>query len=241
MPPCIFPYLVEDLRKDCLDLPLYPKCLFVTALNSLKSSLSNKMSQLGLEAEVVSQQNVEQILNSKTVKIYFTSPEVLKSPSVIRVLLAFAKDFVIKCVDEAHLFYSWGVKQKKGRNVFRPAMQLSSGELASLHGVTLLQTATATSKTVRMLQEEFPEVSNWNKIVEVPFRQNISVIIPHPKNISSKFQVTLEPFITCIVDFGESHLILVRSINMGTEVYFHLLSRLGNQAEGKRAVAFYHR
>jgi hypothetical protein len=44
-------------------------------------------------------------------------------------------------------------------------------------------------------------------------------------------------------DFGESHLILVRSINSGTEIYFHLLRKLSSTPDGKKtvAVAFYHR
>ena len=136
---------------------------------------------------------------------------------------------------------SWGIVRKKGKKAFRPAMQLSSGELVSLGGVTLLQTATASSKTVRVLQCEFPEITNWRKMIQVPFRQNVTLIIPPPSTISSKFQITLEPFINRILDFDETYLILVRSVNMGTEVYFHLLRRLGQTSDPKRSVAFFHR
>ena len=61
------------------------------------------MSQLGLEAVVITQQNVEQILMSETIKIFFLSPELLKSDAVIRALVSVGKDFVIKCIDEAEI------------------------------------------------------------------------------------------------------------------------------------------
>ena len=234
--------MVADLRDThSLDLPLRPKCLFITALNSIKDSLSQKISDLGLNAEVVIKLNVSEVFKSECVKIFFISPEMLKTNAVIDGLMSVGKDFVIKCVDEAHLFLSWGIVKKKGRKAFRPAMKLSTGELASLGGITLLQTATATSRSVQLLQEEFPEITRWKKIINNPFRSNITLIIPPPHTISSKYQNTLEPFIKRMLEFGENHLILVRSINSGSEMYFHLIRRFGTTSAGKSAVAFFHR
>ena len=164
----------------------------------------------------------------------------LKQNCIVQALICVGRDFVIKCIDEVHLFNSWGLKKSGKFKAFRPAMQLSTGELASIGGFTLLQTATASSKTVRILKEEFPEISTWNSITNVPFRSNISIIIPPPCDISSRFQVILEPFVRRMVDFGENHLVLVRSINSGTEIFFHLMSKLST-LNGKRTVAFYHR
>ena len=199
------------------------------------------MAKLGFDAEIVTVKNVKDVVRSESVHILFISPETLKSDLVIQSLLSVKNDFVIKCVDEAHIFVAWGVEKKKGQKAFRPAMQLSTGELSCLSGLTLLQTATASCKTMSVLQNEFPEIGKWNKIINVPFRENVTLIIPPSNVISSKYQETLEPFIKRILNFGESHLILVRSINMGTEVYFYLLKRLGLESDGKRSVAFYHR
>ena len=146
---------------------------------------------------------------------------------------------VIKCVDEAHLFFSWGLEKKKGRT-FRPAMQLSTGELASLGGITVLQTATATRRTMMMLEAEFPEVSSWKKILNIPYRSNITIIVPPSSILSSRYQDQLAPFIKRILDYDEPHLIIVRSINSGTEIYFYLLKMLGS-TPAKKTVAFYHR
>ena len=93
------------------------------------------------------------------IKIILLSPEVLKRNEVIKSLMDVRSSIILKCVDEAHLFYSWGIEKQKGET-FRPAMQLSTGELASLGGITLLQTATASCRTMRMLMGEFPKISS---------------------------------------------------------------------------------
>ena len=224
-----------------MGLPERPKCLFVTALNSLRESLSKNMKTLRFDSEIITPTNCKAILKSKSTKIFFISPESLKQNCIIQALISVGSDFVIKCIDEVHLFNSWGLKKNGKFKAFRPAMQLSTGELASIGGLTLLQTATCSSKSVRILKEEFPEIDKWNNIINVPFRTNISIIIPPPSDISSKYQVTLEPFVRRMEDFGENHLVLVRSINSGTEVFFHLLSKLSTTLNGKRTVAFYHR
>ena len=134
---------------------------------------------------------------------------------------------------------SWGSKKKKGKP-FRPAMQLSTGELASIGGITVLMTATASSKTVRILQDEFPEIVSWRKVLNVPFRRNISIIVPPTVVISAKFKVMLDPFVKRMMDYGEHHLILVRSVKHGTEIFFHLLKLFESTTYGRQAVAFYH-
>ena len=240
LPPCLFPYPVEELNSMLsLDFVRSPKCLLLTALNSIRDSLAQKLQSLGLGAEILSVSNADEILESKEAKIILVSPEVLKQNSVIHALLSVRDSFVVKCVDEAHLFMQWGVA-KKGCKTFRPAMQLSTGELSSLGGITLLQTATATCKTIRVLEEEFPEVKNWSRIIHLPYRQNISIIIPPPNLLPSRFQSILAPFVKRIIDFEEPHLIITRSINVGIEVYFHLLRALGSSPNCK-SVALYHR
>ena len=104
----------------------------------------------------------------------------------------------------------------------------------------MLQTATATSKTMRLLEAEFPEVSSWKKVLNVPYRSNISIIIPPTNTLSNNYQDILAPFVKRILDFDESHLIIVRSINTGTEIFFYLLKMLGTTTAEKK-VAFYHR
>ena len=173
------------------------------------------------------------------IKIILLSPEVLKRNEVIKSLMDVRSSIILKCVDEAHLFYSWGIEKQKGET-FRPAMQLSTGELASLGGITLLQTATASCRTMRMLVGEFPEISSWKKILDVPYRSNVTIVVPPPSTIPSRYQEVLAPFIRRILDFQEPHLIIARSINSGTEIYFFLLRMLGTTYEDK-SVAFYHR
>ena len=241
LPGCLFPYLVEELKANLdLNLPANPKCLFLTPLNSIRDSLSKNMKSLGLDAEILTKSNAVEVLKSDTVKILFLSPELLNTQTIIQALLSVSKEFVIKVIDEVHLYLSWGIKKKRGKS-FRPAMQLSTGELSSVGGITLLQTATASCKTVRILQEQFPEITSWKKITNVPFRSNVTLVVPPPHSISSKFQDVLEPFIMRMVNFGEVHLIVVRSITKGTEIYFHLLGRLSSLCDGKKSVAFYHR
>ena len=128
------------------------------------------------------------------------SPEVLKRKEVIKTLMSVRTSIIIKVVDEAHLFFSWGLEKKRGKT-FRPAMQLSTGELTCLGGLTLLQTATATSKTMRLLEAEFPEVSSWKKVLNVPYRSNISIIIPPSNTLSNNYQDILAPFVKRILDF----------------------------------------
>ena len=231
--------MVEELNKSTVLLVKNPKCIFLTALNSIKDSLADKMNFLGLKSAVLTSDNCKDVLKSEEIKIFFVSPETLKLKMVIQALLSIRDSVVLKCIDEAHLFMAWGVEKRNGKT-FRPAMQLSSGELACLKGVTLLQTATASSKTIRMLEDEFPEVSSWKKILNVPFRSNISIIIPPASILPSNYQDLLLPFVKRILDYDESHLFIVRSINSGTEIYFNLIDMLGQYTSSQRSVAFYH-
>ena len=66
MPPCLFPYLVQDLNlKLGLGLPDSPKCLFLTALNSIKESLAQNIKLLGLDVAILTEPNAKEILSSK--------------------------------------------------------------------------------------------------------------------------------------------------------------------------------
>ena len=106
---------------------------------------------------------------------------------------------------------SWGLKGKD-KVAFRPAMALSSGELSALSGSLLLMTATATSKTIRLLMDQLPEVRKWNFILNSPIREGITIIVPPPEVISPKFEVSLLPFVSRMKLQGEIYLILVRGI-----------------------------
>ena len=103
---------------------------------------------------------------------------------------------------------SWGMKGKE-KTAFRPAMALSSGEMSAIGGSMLLMTATATSRTVRLLMDELPEVKKWNLILNSPLREGVTIVIPPTELLSTKFEVSLEPFIVRMRQ-GEIYLILVR-------------------------------
>ena len=89
-------------------------------------------------------------------------------------------------------------------------MALSTGELSSLGGKLLLMTATATKKTMRVLMDQFPEVSKWDVILNTPARKNVTILVPPVDIISSKFEITLAPFIDDMKKENKTYLILVR-------------------------------
>ena len=107
------------------------------------------------------------------------------------------------------LVVNWGLKNGR-KEAFRPDMALSTGELSGLGGKLLLMTATATKKTIRILQEQFPEISRWKLMLNTPIRDNVTIVVPPPHLISSKFEITLSPFITRMLSRGETYLVLVR-------------------------------
>jgi hypothetical protein len=91
--------LVEDLNNTHnLGLPDFPKCLFLSALNSIKDSLAANMVNLGLGAEVLTAANTESVLKSEETKIVFVSPEMLKKNVTVQALLCNRTSFVIKCI-----------------------------------------------------------------------------------------------------------------------------------------------
>ena len=104
---------------------------------------------------------------------------------------------------------NWGLGTK-GKKAFRPAMALSTGELSSLSGKLLLMTATATRKTIRILQDQFPEVSKWKMILNLPTRKNVTIVVPPPDLISPNYVTILIPFIKTMKEDGKTYLILVR-------------------------------
>ena len=105
---------------------------------------------------------------------------------------------------------NWGLRQKKGKSAFRPEMALSTGELSALDGKLMMMTATATKKTMRVLQDQFPEISQWKTILNLPIRKNVTILVPPPEIVSPKFETTLAPFITSMKDENLTYLILVR-------------------------------
>ena len=102
LPAVIFPDILKHLNSVGYKFPSNPKLLFVTALNSLKLSLVNNVKSLGINCEAVTHDNIKKLMNSET-SVLFISPELLKLPSVTKVLLAFRSSFVLKVVDECHL------------------------------------------------------------------------------------------------------------------------------------------
>ena len=97
-------------------------------------------------------------------------------------------------------------------------MELASGELSGLGGKLLMMTATATKKTMRILQDQFPEVTKWNNILNIPIRKNVTIIVPPTESVSSRFEDTLAPFISRMKVCNETYLILVRGNNWGSSM-----------------------
>ena len=104
---------------------------------------------------------------------------------------------------------NWGL-DKKTKAAFRPAMALSTGELSSLEGKLVLLTATATQKTMRILKEQFPEVLKWKHLLNLPVRNNVTIVVPPPHLVLTKFEKTLLPFIARMEKNKETFLVLVR-------------------------------
>ena len=102
LPAVIYPDILKELNSVGYKFPSNPKLLFVTALNSLKLSLVNNVKALGVQCEAVTHENIKVLMNSET-SVLFISPEILKLPSVTKVLLHYRSFFVLKVVDECHL------------------------------------------------------------------------------------------------------------------------------------------
>ena len=74
----------------------------------------------------------------------------------------------------------------------------------------MFMTATATSKTIRVLMDQLPERKNWEVILNNPMRENVTIVVPTPDIISSKYEEALAPFVSKINKERETYLILVR-------------------------------
>ena len=105
----------------------------------------------------------------------------------------------------------------------------------------LMMTATASKKTMRVLQDQFPEVSSWKLLLNLPLRENVTILVPPPDIISPKYERTLAPFITSMKEEQKTYLIIVRGINKGAAIYLHLLRELAAADDSDRRVAFFHR
>ena len=73
-----------------------------------------------------------------------------------------------------------------------------------------MMTATATSKTIQILKEQFPEVKKWTNILNSPLRENVTLIVPPPSILPSRIEALLEPFMKLIKEYGKVFLVLVR-------------------------------
>ena len=82
-----------------------------------------------------------------------------------------------------------------------------------MDGKILMMTATATKKTIRILKDQFPEVSKWTTILNPPVRKNVTIIVPPVEIISPKFETTLVPFIQMMKTERKVILILVRGMS----------------------------
>ena len=89
-------------------------------------------------------------------------------------------------------------------------MSLSTGELSSLGGAMLMMTATASPRTLRVLQNQFPEISKWKNLLSPPLRSNVTMVVPPPEIISPKLEVCLAPFITDMKVHKRVYLVIVR-------------------------------
>ena len=134
---------------------------------------------------------------------------------------------------------NWGLR-KGATAAFRPAMQLSTGELSALGGKLLMMTATATKKTMRILQDQFPEIKKWTNLLHNPSRPNVGLIVPPSEIISSKFEIMLEPFIERMKNESETCLIIVRGINKGSAIFLHLLREFDDFSSKHRKIALFY-
>ena len=67
---------MEDLdSKYNLGQPKAPKCLLMTALNSIKQSLLKGLRDTGLQAEALTSENAREVVKSREIKIILVSPE----------------------------------------------------------------------------------------------------------------------------------------------------------------------
>ena len=102
LPPVILPEILKELNKLSYSFPEDPKVLFVTALNSIQSSLVSNLTDMGIQCGVITRSNAEQLLSSH-VSVLFVGPEVMRNSTVIQTLMLHRTSFVCKIVDEAHL------------------------------------------------------------------------------------------------------------------------------------------
>ena len=89
-------------------------------------------------------------------------------------------------------------------------MSLASGELSGLKGTLLMMTATATPSTMRVLQSQLPEITNWKLILMPPLRENVTFLVPPPAILPSKVETLLAPFIDDMNLNHKTYLIIVR-------------------------------
>ena len=102
LPGVIFPEVMKKLNNMGYSFTQTPRVLFLTELNSIQMSLVVNMRMIGIVCDVISKNNVRNLLTSD-ISVLFVSPEVLKNSEVTQALLQYRSNFVLKIVDEAHL------------------------------------------------------------------------------------------------------------------------------------------
>ena len=73
-----------------------------------------------------------------------------------------------------------------------------------------MMTATATAKTLRLLKDQFPEISKWKTILNSSLRENVTQVVPPPEILPSNLENLLEPFLHDIKRNKKSYLVLIR-------------------------------
>ena len=83
-----------------------------------------------------------------------------------------------------------------------------------------MMTATASPPTLRLLQNQFPEILRWKNLLSTPLRTNVTMIVPPPEIVSPKIEFSLAPFITDMKVNGRVYLIIVRGINRTIDFWY---------------------
>ena len=103
LPPVILPEVLKVLSNMGYNYPKNPKVLFITALNSIQSSLRSSLKNLGLKCGIITKSSAESLIPCSDVGVLFIGPEVMQIPTVIKALVDQRASFVCKVIDEAHL------------------------------------------------------------------------------------------------------------------------------------------
>ena len=102
LPAVLLPMVFNELKALKYDVPLNSKVLFMTALNSLQTSMVLSLNALGISCMAVNQENINEAFH-QDMNVVFIGPEMLKTNSVTCALLSNRNCFSLKVIDECHL------------------------------------------------------------------------------------------------------------------------------------------